>query len=348
LRARAILPKTKGVFMRQPVYAAPPWLTAIRVIQSLLRYKYLDEGIANADRNYRDTPGVQLTLAALKTALDSDEPLAQYGVMQALFELFRSASLVGRLFDRFIRVPFRTKIPLEIEGASVGWVPETGLKPVTKIDLDTTALDEFKVGGLIVITNELIRTSNPAAEAAIRTLLVAALSAFVDTEFLSSDAPIVGTSPGGILYGQQSVSSTGSSESQIRTDLGSMIDKQETFRYPIWICKPKTFGKLCSFSSLVQFVNGVAMMYGFPLHWTTASPARIELIDIGSCFLGDDAKSSIETSLQSTITMDDGASPASLTTVSLFERNLAALKIERFLSWKMPADHNAVGMSVAY
>jgi hypothetical protein len=335
--------------MRQPVFAAPRWLATVRAIQSLMHFERLDEAIANADkREYRDTPEVKLYLSALKTAMDTDEPLVQFGIMQVIFELFRSGPLVGRLFDRMVRVPFRARVPLELSGASVGWIGESGLKPATALSLDTTDLSEYKLAGLLVLTRELIRMSTPSAEAAIYRLLLAALSSFVDSEFLGSDAPVANLRPGGVLYGQQSVSSTGSSEAQIRTDLGSMIDKIETFQYPVWVCKPKTFGKLCSFSGLVQFINGAAMMFGFPLHWTTASPAQIAFVDVGSCFIADDGRSTIDASQEGAILMDDGESPASVTTVSLFQRNLAALRIERFISWKMPGDHNAVKMAISY
>ena len=110
---------------------------------------------------------------------------------------------------------------------------------------------------------------------------------------------------------------------------------------------PKTFFHLAALG-LITYLPGTALLLGFPLFFTIASPAQIALIDFGSTLLADDGESAISRATQSTVQMDDNTSPLTSTLVSLWQSNLSALRVERFINWKATSASSVVIMATSY
>jgi hypothetical protein len=334
--------------MSIPISSVPRGTALSRYVAALILSKN-PKAAADYSERWRDTPAVRLTFAKAVTAQDTDDGLAEYGIGQELFEFYRAASLVAR-FSEFMRpTPLRVKVPIELNsGAVSAWVSQSGWKPLRALSFDRVVLDQFKTATVVVISQELARFSKPSAEATIRQILVNGVSTFIDSHFLSDAAAVADESPAGILYGQEAHGSTGSTEAQIRADLAAMGALLETWRYPVWVCKPKSFMFLASLG-IIDFLPGGPLLCGFPIMHTTASPQQLALIDAGTILLADDGKSDISIAEHATITMDDGASPASTQEVGLWQTNQVAVRVERFINWAPgTADVMAVKMAVSY
>ena len=138
------------------------------------------------------TPEVETVLrAAVAAGTTTDtawaKPLVEYQNLTGEFiELLRPETIIGKI-QGLRRVPFNIKMPSQTAGASVGWVGEGAPKPVSKLGFGTTTLGFAKVAGIVVMTDELVRFSNPSAEAIVRSDLIATVAQFLDHDFVDPD-----------------------------------------------------------------------------------------------------------------------------------------------------------------
>jgi hypothetical protein len=99
---------------------------------------------------------------------------------------------------------------------------------------------------------------------------------------------------------------------------------------------------------LISYAGAQPMFSGFPIYWSEGSPAQLMLIDLGAVLLADDGQSNIDIAEHATIVLDDGQSPLSTSTVSLFQSSMVAVRVERFISWLAAHDHAVVVMPVTF
>jgi HK97 family phage major capsid protein len=125
------------------------------------------------------------------------------------------------------RLPLR-QVPAHVtikgqDGQGTGyWVGESKGIPATTLDFNSVTLTPLKVAALAVISNDLIRYSDPAAEGLVRDGLVNASSQRVDSTFFSTAAAVSGVSPAGILNGATLVPSDGTDAESLRNDIRSL------------------------------------------------------------------------------------------------------------------------------
>jgi HK97 family phage major capsid protein len=289
---------------------------------------------------------------ATKAAVEpmaSDTGISPSIVANEFMGLFRSQSVVGRLAAKMRPTPFRVKVPRELESGAAIWVREQGSVPVRAITFaEGVELEACKAGLIVVFTEELARHSKPSAEETVRSILVGSTVAFIDSSFLSDDAPSPGEAPGGILHGQETHSSTGGSAAQVAADLAAMGALLTSWRAPAWIMKPCTFMHVCALR-LVDFLQGgTPLLLGFPVYTSIASPQQIVLLDAGSVLLADEGQTEISLAQRGTVTLGDGLSPETEQVVSLWANNLAALKVFRYVSWQAAGDGIAAVMETSF
>src|SRR3546814_8268332 len=82
------------------------------------------------------------------------------------------------------RIPFNVHIKGQTVGGTGYWVGEGKPKPVTKFGYNDTYHGWFKVAAISVLTDELIRFSDPSAENYVRDALADVLVARMDTDFI--------------------------------------------------------------------------------------------------------------------------------------------------------------------
>src|SRR3546814_5830823 len=93
-------------------------------------------------------------------------------------------------------------------------------KPVTKFGYNDTYQCWFKVAAISVLTDELIRFSDPSAENYVRDALADVLVARMDTDFIDpAFAGSANVSPASITNGVTPITSSGPDADAVRSDL---------------------------------------------------------------------------------------------------------------------------------
>jgi len=276
-------------------------------------------------------------------------PLAQYGINREVIQLERGASVQGQLFDKFRRVPFRSQIPREIgAGTGAAWVGEGAPTPVVQNAFDTVTQQLYKLEVIVALSRELERLGDPGAQT-ITTTTVARLVTFLDQQFLDPAVTLIaGTRPASITNGATSITSTGGTAAQIIADLTALEQAITTsFRSPVWVMQPKTAYTIASRLANVGTPTDIPRsLFGIPLVLSDNSPKQITLIDASEILFSDDGGIEVDVSEQATIEMDGTpTSPptASTVTVALWQNNLIAVKVLRWIAYQ-----RARAGSVAY
>lgn len=328
---------------------------AICMIQGRLRG---ESPIALAKQYYKDTPEVALYLRAAVDAGDTTTsgwasqlvPAAQ-NMANEFLELLRPATILGRI-PGLRQVPFNIAVPLQTGGGSYGWVGEGANKPVTSLTFDSATLRWAKAAGIVVITQELARFSSPSAEAIIRNDMVKGCAQFLDGQFITPTvAEVANISPGAITNGITSTAVTGVTADHFRVDMNTLLGKfvlnnQDPSTAVILMSATQALALSMMINSLGQSefdnitVKG-GMISGLPVIVSEAVGARIILLNANDILFADDGGVRIDVSDQASVEMSTTPlageqSPPSATTsqVSLWQRNLVGLRVERFITWK--------------
>lgn len=107
-------------------------------------------------------------------------------------------------------VPFNVRIPVQTSGGAAQWVGQGKAKPLTKFDFSNITFGFSKVAAISVLTEELIRFSNPKADVLVRNSLAESVIARLDTDFVDpTKAEVSGISPASITNGATTIPSTG-------------------------------------------------------------------------------------------------------------------------------------------
>jgi len=291
------------------------------------------------------------------TTTDSDwaAPLVVYQNMASEFvELLRPATIIGRLSLR--RVPFNVTMPTQTQGSTVGWVGQGKPKPVGELKFGQLSLGMAKAAGIIVISEELARSSDPAAEGLIRGDMIAAMAEFLDEQFIDpSVAEVSNVSPAAITNGVTPVEATGTNAAALRTDFKTLVATflaaNQSLSGAAWIMTETQALALSLMQNALGQPEFPAMsitggtLFGLPVVASENVPAeggspsgnRIILVKQSDILLADDGQTIVdvsrEASLQMNSTPDDPAT-ASTVYVSLWQNNLVGLRAERFINWK--------------
>jgi HK97 family phage major capsid protein/HK97 family phage prohead protease len=301
------------------------------------------------------TPEVGLYLkAAIAPGTTTDAtwaaPLVNQSIANDFLALLRPATILGKI-SGLREVPFNTKVPAQSAGGTYGWVGEAKPKPVTKLAFTTETLGINKAAGIIVLTEELIRLSNPSAEALARADMVAGIAAFLDAQFIDpAVAAVAGVNPASITNGAPTAAATASP----LADLMGLINHFATNNIPV-----------SGLHMILSATNALSMSFrtntdGSPLFpgvdmnggtykgitFVTSQAAGANVIALQPAYIlfADDGGVSIDASREASLQMDSApVSPADATTVyvSLWQTNSVGLRAERFITWKR-ANANAV------
>ena len=184
------------------------------------------------------TPEVETVLrAAVAAGTTTDAtwaaPLVVYQQMAGEFiELLRTQTILGRI-QGLRRVPFNISIPVQTAGTMAQWVGELISKPVSKLAFSSMTLRFTKVANIVVMSDELVRFSNPSAEAIVRDDLVKGVAEFLDQQFTNpSIAEVTNVSPASITNGAPNHAATGTTADALRNDLKLMLASFATANIP--------------------------------------------------------------------------------------------------------------------
>jgi len=105
------------------------------------------------------------------------------------------------------------------------WVGEGGVIPVVSGAFTSKRLYNYKLGGIIPVTKELQRVSDPAAVATMQTMLQQFLSNLLDSSLVDASPEVTGVRPAGLLNGVTPIAgAAGGGYNALRTDLQAVTD----------------------------------------------------------------------------------------------------------------------------
>lgn len=284
-------------------------------------------------------------------------PLIAFNVLASEFiELLRPATIIGKI-GGLRRVPFNIQMPATTTGSSVNWVGENAPKPVTKMDFATVTLRWAKAAGIIVLTDELVRFSNPAAEAVVRQDLIDAMTQFLDSQFVDpAVAEITNVSPASIINGVSPISRTGTNEAAFRADVKTLfnvfLSANLSTSGGVWIM---TQQQALALSLMINALGQPSFptitgeggtLLGYPvvasenvksMGGSPADGSNLIFVKASEVMLADDGQTVIDASNQASVQMDtapDSPPVGTTTLVSLWQMNMTGIRAERWINWK--------------
>lgn len=314
------------------------------------------DAVAYAESRWNDsTPEVALYLKAAiapGTATDATwaGPLVNQNIANEFIELLRPATILGKI-PGLRTVPFNTKVPSQTAGGTYGWVGEAKPKPVTKLAFSSVSLGITKAAGIIVLTQELIKLSNPSAEDLVRRDMIAGIAQFLDAQFIDpAVAAVAGVNPASITNGAPTAAATTNPLADIMGLINHFAAANIAVDGVTFILSAANALAL----SFQTFTDGSPKFPGIGinggsykgLNFVTSQAAGTNVIALQPSLIlyADDGGVTIDASQEASLQMDSApASPADATTVyvSLWQTNTVGLRAERFVNWNK-ANANAV------
>lgn len=307
---------------------------------------------------------VMRSVVTAGTTLDSTwaAPLVQYQDFAGDFvEFLRPRTIIGQFgvgnIPSLNRIPFNVRIPAQTSGGDAYWVGEGAPKPLTEFNFDTEELRWAKVATIAVITDELIRFSNPSAERLVRDSLARAVIARIDTDFIDpAKIAASNVSPASITNGATTIASSGTDADAVRCDIQALwapfIAARNAPRNAVYIMNSTNALAL----SLMQnplgqsefpgvTMNGGTFM-GVPVIVSDYVPVGIVVLaNASDIWLADDGQVTVDASREASLQMLDSnvggagaptnnsATGTPTTVVSMFQTNSVAIRAERYINW---------------
>lgn len=316
------------------------------------------EALQYAKRWRDSTPLVERVLkAAVDAGTTTDaqwaSTLVDYNTLASEFiELLRPQTIIGRL-PAVRRVPFNIRMPSQTGGGTYGWVGEGSAKPVGELALSEVTLRWSKCAGIIVVSDELLRTSNPSAEAVVRDDMINGIAQFLDEQFVDpSVAEVTDVSPASITNGVTPVVASGTDADALRADIGDLWQNFLTANLVptsgVWIMSNTQAMRI----SLMRNALGQrefpditptgGFLEGYPVVTSESVPTDsngglIIFVNQRDVFLADDGGVTLDASREASLQMNttpDNPTTASTVMVSLWQRNLVGIRAERYINWK--------------
>jgi len=297
------------------------------------------------------------------TTLDATwaAPLVDYQNFAGDFvEFLRPQTIIGQFGQSGVpdlnRIPFNVRIAGQTSGGSAYWVGEGAPKPLTAFDFTATELRWAKAATIAVLTEELIRFSNPSAERLVRDALAGAVVGLLDTDFINpAKAAVSNVSPASILNGATAIPSTGGTDAEaVRCDLQALWAPFITARNPprtaVYIMNSTT----ALAASLMTNPLGQREFPGLTMSGGTFNniptivsdyvpDGVVALVNARDVWLADDGQVTIDASREASLQMLDNptnnsAAGTATSMVSMFQTNSVAFRAERYINWARRRD----------
>jgi HK97 family phage major capsid protein len=280
---------------------------------------------------------------------DWSEQLANYQILASAFlESLRNFGAFDKLLPSMKRVPFRTRIGTNTSAVTGATVGQQSVKPISKLSLTATQIDEAKVAAIMVVTEELARASDSTAGNLFATELSNAIAVATDSFFVTE-----------LTSGATSFASNGATAEHTRVDLRGLLAAITTgARSQLFLLTTSTIAKALS----VLHTNTGAVAFE-DVRYNGGSIGGVELIvsdgvPSGTMLLVDATQIAaasetirLDSSREALLNMDTSPdSPAAGTVMqSLWQYNMVGLLAERFVGIeKLTSKGVAVVTSVSY
>jgi HK97 family phage major capsid protein/HK97 family phage prohead protease len=280
---------------------------------------------------------VQATFAA---------PFLATNYVNDFLDLLRPKTILGRI-PGLRHVPFNTSMPAQTAGGTYKWVGQGKMKPVTNAQYASVTLSYAKASGIIVLTEELVRQSTPSAEAAVRDELVKGIMQFLDTQFVDSTvAAVAAQNPASITNGVTGTAASAATGAAARTDISARVAALAALGYPV-------NELVILMSESIAFALGLALnavgsplfpglsaaggnLLGIPVVTSQSVGSQVIIAHAPSILMADEGGVEIDVSREASLQLDSAPTePTDATAVmtSLWQANLVALRVERWITW---------------
>lgn len=309
--------------------------------------------IAKNNERWHDTPEVvEVLRSAVAAGTTTDAawalPLVPYTQMAGEFiEWLRPLTIVGRI-PGLRRVPFNISLPRQTAGGTVNWVGQTAPKPLTSYAFETVTLRFTKMAGITVLSDELVRFSNPAAEALVRDQLGQDIVQFMDEQFIDPSVTVsANVSPASITNGAPTSAASGTTADALRTDLKTALASFAGANIPasglVWVLRSNQAASLAMLTNTLgqpefpSITTDGGRLFGFEVVVSDSVPINdVVLLKPSEILLADDGQVTIDISREASLQMDnapDNPPTASTNMVSMFQTNSVAIRAERYVNW---------------
>ncbi|TCL06903.1 phage major capsid protein [Sodalis ligni] len=265
-------------------------------------------------------------------------------------EFLRPQTVIGRFGQGNIpalrQVPFNIRIPAQTSGGSAGWVGEGKPKPLTKINFDNITFAWAKVATIAVLTDELIRFSNPAADVLVRNALAEAIIERLDTDFVDpGKAESAGVSPASITNGIVGIPSTGSPDDDAAAAFDQFVTANLQPTGSVWLMSSTNALALSMRKNALGQKEYPEMtllggtFQGLPVIVSQYVGNLLVLVNAPDIYLADDGGVAVDASREASLEMvdnptQDGTTGTGSQLVSMFQTNSVAIRAERWINWK--------------
>jgi HK97 family phage major capsid protein/HK97 family phage prohead protease len=288
-------------------------------------------------------------------------PLVEYNQFAGDFvEFLRPMTILGKFGQGGIpslrQIPFNVHVRGQTTGGTGYWVGQGAPKPLTKFDFNDAYLGFAKVANIAILSEELLRFSNPSAESLVRDSLAQALVERLDTDFVDpAKALDANVSPASVTNGVTPIVATGTGDADdVRTDvkaaMTTFIAANITPTAGVWIMSARRALSL----SLMRNALGqkefpdITMLggtfEGLPVIVSEYVPAEtagdfVILANASDIWLADDGSVVVDASREASLQMLDNptnnsASGTPTTMVSMWQTNSVAIRAERWINWQ--------------
>lgn len=273
------------------------------------------------------------------------ELIPERTLVSEFVELLRARTVLGRL-QGTRRAPTRVNVQVQTGGSTFGWVGEGGVKPVGELAFETLPIGEHKIAGIIVLTEELVRSSSPDAESTVRQDLIEQAARFIDVQLLTPGVSAGATNPASLTNGVSSPAASGTDADALYVDLNTALatfDGDDMGTESVHIVTTPAIARgistLRTSLGVREFPemtpNGGSLL-GFPVIVSSSVPSgHLILIKANEIFIAGDERVRLDASNQATLDMAGGSSP----TFNLWQRNCIGIRAEQFITWVKRRDN---------
>lgn len=286
---------------------------------------------------------VQKAVIGTTSETNFGQSLVDYANLTGEFiDLVRQKTLVDKIASQMRHVPFNIKLPTQTASGSVGWVGEGKMKPVGNPQFGSMTLSHAKIAGIVLLSDELIRFSNPKADQLVRDDLVDTVAQFIDEQFFDPDKAEATESPASVLNDVSAITATGTTADKVDTDTNELIkelvDAGISLEGAVWGMSETRAMQISGMRDALgrTYFEGMSLvgnrsLKGLPVLTSGKLGDKIVLIVPSQILLADDGGVDFSVSTEATINMGDERTPNN---VNLFQNNLTAIRAERFIRWK--------------
>jgi HK97 family phage major capsid protein len=316
---------------------------------------HVAKSFAESQGQWSDRSQLVNVFKSITEATGTDDYHAAYvPVAEAFLGAMRGFSVPMRLTN-LKRVPMLTRLYLNSAGVTSVRVQEGAAVPVMRGTWDTETLRPKKHAGIVIQTDELIRSASHLAQSAIVFDLAEATAEAENLSFVSPEQT------GSALYGAPHFTGSGASLANVDADLKRLVDLVEGAARP-----GAAFTMTKESATVLSLMRGTGggnaypaispqggSLLGLPVLITSActlvgSPTTriVGLLDPSRIFFADDSKVTLTTSAAALLEMSDDPDGDSLTgtptnTVSMFQTSSTALLAVRESAWHATAGSGA-------